>query len=77
MDHAQRVRDELRVRCVWLRTKKAYFPLPQAGDVESPAPTACWWCLKTLEPLGPDGSTSDPAACATDARRCYEGPVVL
>ncbi len=77
MDYAQRVRDELQVRCVWLRTKKSYFPLPQAGDEANPVPTACWWCLKTNEALGPDGASSGSGACDTPGRACYEGPVRL
>jgi hypothetical protein len=77
MDYAQRVRQDLSVRCVWLRTKKSYFPLPQAGDEANPVPTACWWCLKTNEALGPDGSSSGPGVCDTPGRACYAGPVRL
>lgn len=78
MDWAARVREELTVRCTWLRTKKAYFPLPQANDVPSPAPTACWWCARTTEALGPDGSIADPRGCDGAApRACYVPPVRL
>ncbi len=77
MDYAQRVREELQVRCVWLRTKKSYFPLPQAGETANDVPTACWWCLKTNEALGPDGSVAGPVACDTGGRACFEGPVRL
>ena len=77
MDYAERIREELRVRCVWLRTKAMYVNRPQPGDPEPPFTSAVWWCLKTCEALGPDGSTAGPRLCdAPDAsaRRCYEGP---
>lgn len=77
MDYPERVRAELKVRCVWLRTKAAYFPLPQAGDHENTVPTACWWCLQTREPLGPDGSTAGPGDCDAPGRACYVPPVRL
>jgi hypothetical protein len=78
MDYAERVRAELKVRCVWLKTKAAYFPLPVAGDVENPFPTGCWWCQKTGEGLGPDGSFADPRGCdAATTRACYTPPVRL
>jgi hypothetical protein len=75
VDYAHRVREELRVRCVSLRTKAAYFPLPRPGDHENEAPTACWWCLRTGEALGPDGSTARPVDCDAPGRVCYQPPV--
>jgi hypothetical protein len=77
VDYAERVREELKVRCIRLRTKAAYFPLPRAGDRESEAPTACWWCLETSEALGPDGSTARPGDCDGPGRSCYQPPVRL
>ena len=74
MDYAERVREELKVRCVWLRTKAGYMSLPQTGDPENPFDTASWWCLKTGTPLGEDGSAACPGECDRPGRACYEGP---
>jgi hypothetical protein len=78
MDYAERVRAELRVRCVRLKTKSSFLPLPGPGDAENPYPSPCWWCEQTGMGLGPDGSFADPAGC-DDARTrpCYEPPVRL
>ncbi len=74
-DHAARVREELRTRCVHLCTKAAFFPLPQQGDATNPSPTAIWWCARTLRALGPDGTAAHPSLCDAPGRRCYEPPV--
>ncbi len=73
-DYAARVRRELKNRCVHLRTKAAAFPLPQPGDEANPYPTAIWWCDKTCEALGADGSAACPGDCDGPGRRCYEAP---
>ena len=70
-----RVRQELKTRCVHLRTKAAYFPLPGAAEQANPYPTAIWWCGRTCEALGPDSSAAHPADCDGAGRRCYEPPV--
>lgn len=75
--YREQVEAELRVRCVWLRTKKSYFAMPEPSDHESETPTACWWCLKTLEALGPDGSTAARTSCSDGSRVCYEPPIRL
>ena len=77
MDYAERVREELKTRCVWLRTKAAYLPLPSPGTPDNPYSTAIWWCLKSGEALGPTGATACPGACDRAALPCYEGPVRL
>ena len=77
MEYAERVREELKTRCVWLRTKASYLPLPSPGTPENPISTAIWWCSKTGEALGPTGATACLANCAAAGLRCYEGPVVL
>ena len=74
MDYAARVREEQKVRCVWLRTKAGYLNPPQAGDHENPFDTAIWWCLKTGTALGADGHTACPGDCDRAGRSCYEGP---
>ncbi len=77
MDYPARLREVLKVRCLRLRTKAAYTNFPQAGDHENPFPTATWWCEKTGEPLGADGSTACPGDCDRPGRSCYEPPVRL
>lgn len=74
MDYPARVRKELETRCVWLRTKAAYMPLPKAGDHENPFDTAAFWCLHTHAALGPDGASACPGDCDAPGRRCYEPP---
>jgi hypothetical protein len=72
--YAARVRRELRTRCVHLRTKAAFFPIP--GDDERPNPygTAIWWCDRTCEALGPDGSAAHPDGCDAPGRPCHDAP---
>jgi hypothetical protein len=74
MDYAKRVRQALRTRCVHLRTKAAFFPLPQPGDEENPFDTAVWWCERTCASLGEDGSTAHPSLCDVPGRSCYVPP---
>ena len=74
-DYAARVRAELKTRCVHLRTKAAFFPLPQAGDEANPVPTAIWWCGRTCAALGADGSSAHPVDCDRPGRACYEPPL--
>jgi hypothetical protein len=64
-------------RCVHLRTKTWFLAPRQPGDPENPYPTATWWCERTREALGPDGSTACPAACDAPGRRCHALPVRL
>ena len=73
-EYAARVRAELKVRCVHLRTKAAFFPLPQDGDEANPYTTAVWWCGKTCAALGSDGSAAHPSNCDAPGRTCYQSP---
>jgi len=73
-DYAARVRAELKTRCVHLRTKAAFFPIPGENEPLNPYSTAIWWCNRTCEALGPDGSAAHPGGCDAAGRRCYEGP---
>ena len=73
--YAARLRDELRTRCVHLLTKEMYCGAPGPYDQESPVDTAAWWCDKTSEALGPDGSRACSERCGTPGRICYEAPV--
>ena len=74
MGWPERVREILKVRCVWLRTKAQFTNFPQPGDPENPYPTACWWCFRTGEVLGADGSSAAPGPCDGPGRACYEAP---
>ena len=73
-EYAARVRAELKTRCIHLRTKAAFFPLPQEGDEANPYATAIWWCGKTFAALGSDGSAAHPSSCDAPGRGCYERP---
>lgn len=59
--------------CRFLRTKAAYVP-GMRGD-ENPLteshPTATYWCLRTLEVLGPDDLPVAPEECAA-GRACFD-----
>ena len=72
--YAARVRDELKTRCVHLRTKAAYFPLPSEDDPGNPFRTAIWTCGRTCQALGADGSAAHPTDCDVPGRWCYEAP---
>ena len=75
MDALERIREVMRVRCAWLRTKATYLNLPDAGQEENPISTAIWWCNRNGEALGPDGHTAGPGDCDRPGRPCYEPPV--
>jgi hypothetical protein len=77
MEYADRLRAELKTRCVWLRTKAAYLPLPESGAVENPYDTAVWWCLRTAAAFGPDDHAAGADTCGGPGRPCYEPPVRL
>ena len=72
MDYRTRLRAILKVRCAHLCTKEAVMPLPDPGDPENPYDTAVWWCARTTETLGPDGSAARPGECDAPGRTCYE-----
>ena len=78
-DSLSAIRAALRTRCVWLRTKAMYLNLPDPGTppAEGEGGAACWSCLRTSDPFGPDGHVSDPVACGAPGRPCYEGPPLL
>lgn len=72
--YRRKVQDALKVRCVHLKTKRAWLGLPDEADVENPIDTAVWWCERTCEPLGPDGESAVPEACEGPGRGCYVPP---
>ena len=77
MDLPTQIREEARVRCVWLRTKAMCLPMPPDDTPINPLSTANWWCLQTGEALGPDSRPACNGECDRPGRRCYEGPVTL
>ncbi len=58
--------------CLYLRTKSAYFRSPNGDRIFEPeSTTACYTCLKTQRPYGPDGMPADADACR-DERGCFD-----
>lgn len=75
MAYRRKVQEALKVRCIHLKTKRAWLGLPGADEAENPIDTAVWWCERTCEPLGPDGTAAEPEGCEGPGRGCYEPPV--
>lgn len=58
--------------CAHLRTKTAYYRTPDGERIFKPDDsTACYTCLKTQRPVGPDGRPADAQSCGTE-RGCFE-----
>ncbi len=58
--------------CLYLRTKSAYFRTPEGERVFEPeSSTACYTCLKTQRPYGPDGMPADAGSCGEE-RGCFD-----
>ncbi len=58
--------------CRYLRTKTAYFRNARGERIFEPeSSTACYNCLKTQRPLGPDGRPAEPESCGAE-RGCFE-----
>ncbi len=74
MSYRKRLRAVLKIRCVHLCTKAAFQPLPDEDELANPYDTAAWWCARTTEALGPDGSAAADGDCDGPGRECYEGP---
>lgn len=61
-----------RTICLYLRTKTAYFRTPDGERMFEPqSSTACYACLKTQRPYGPDGMPADAELCG-DERGCFD-----
>jgi hypothetical protein len=62
--------EELVEVCRLLRTKTAYGD--RGGDWRrGDSTTAVYWCLNTMEPVGPDDGYVHPHRCAR-GRACFE-----
>ena len=58
--------------CVMLREKNGYFRSTTGERLIDPAsPTACYSCLLTQRPFGPDGMPVNADYCSS-ARGCYK-----
>jgi len=76
-DYTREVRAQLRTRCLNLLTKESFLGLPEAHEQPFPHDEGIFWCDKTGEVLGPDGSEVCSKACAQPGRACFEGPPAL
>ena len=57
--------------CRLLRTKFSYFRAPGGERLIDPdSTTACYTCLLTQRPVGPDGMPVNAATCGAD-RDCF------
>ena len=57
--------------CLMLRTKTGYVRLADGSRMIDPASsTACYACLLTQRPFGPDGMPANPDFCGS-ARGCF------
>ena len=57
--------------CIMLRTKNGYLrSLEGRRLIDSGDTTACYTCLLTQRPFGPDGMPVEPADC-DNARACF------
>ncbi len=57
--------------CAMLRAKFSYFRAPGGARLIDPASaTACYSCLRTQRPFGPDDRPADADACRRD-RACF------
>ena len=66
--------DDPPVVCRKLRTKLAFSSLEGLGDWRhGDSTTAAYWCLRTMEPVGPDDSFSHPHSCQS-GRACFTPP---
>ncbi len=76
-DYMREVQGELRTRCIHLLTKEAFLGIPSEHEERITGDEPIWWCDKTTEPLGPDGSEACRAHCHGPGRACYEAPIRL
>lgn len=57
--------------CLYLRTKNGYFRSLEGERLIDPdSSTACYNCLLTQRPFGPDGQPCDARQCTED-RDCF------
>ena len=76
-EYTREVEHDLRRRCLHLLTKEAFAGLPSQHEEAFAADEPIWWCDRTGEALGPDGSAACQRDCHGPGRTCYEAPVRL
>ncbi len=76
-DYTRDVQAALRKRCLNLVTKESFLGIPEAHEQPFAHDEGIFWCDKTGEVLGPDGSEVCARVCGQPGRGCYEGPVSL
>jgi hypothetical protein len=61
-----------RLFCAMLRSKMGYFRSPTGERlIDSDSSTACYTCLLTQRPVGPDGMPANADYCGSD-RACFK-----
>ncbi len=64
------------VVCRMLRTKRGFgSPMGGAAWQDGVSTTAAYWCLRTMEPAGPDDGYAHPRVCG-EGRSCFLPPDV-
>ncbi len=62
---------EVQVKCINIRTKDYYVGVPfHPSGIETDIEKPCW-CLKTMQPFGPDNEAVSDSKCR-DGRGCFE-----
>ncbi|BDG03193.1 hypothetical protein [Anaeromyxobacter oryzae] len=57
--------------CRWLRSRSAYGRTAEGAEWLAGASTVeGYWCLRTMEPAGPDDALAEPGACRP-GRACF------
>jgi hypothetical protein len=67
------------VICKNLRTKMYYVQVAQGQNSitgETDDSTTQYWCLKTLQPIGPDDQFVNRDSCCKFSRTCFESPEI-
>jgi hypothetical protein len=58
--------------CAMLRTKFSYFRAPGGARLIDPASaTACYTCMRTQRPFGPDDRAAGADSCRGADRACF------
>ena len=63
--------------CKNLRTKMYYVNVSQGLDsinMEKDDSMTQYWCLKTMQPIGPDERSVHRSDCCNPFRKCFESP---
>lgn len=60
--------------CQHLRTKAYFVDGRDAAELTASTPTAHYWCLKTMQVMGPDAALVCPENCH-DSRSCFQAGV--